>query len=116
MKTKILTTLFALILSGTMVFAQDTTKTMKKQMGKSKMEMQKDSVYYTCTMHPNVKLDKPGKCPQCGMDLVKTTAKARKEGKKSDALLSYTCTMHPEVTSAKPGKCPKCGMDLVVKK
>jgi len=116
MKTKILTTLFALMLSGTMVFAQDTTKTMKKQMEKSKMEMQKDSVYYTCTMHPNVKLDKPGKCPQCGMDLVKTTAKAGKEGKKSDALLSYTCTMHPEVTSGKPGKCPKCGMDLVVKK
>ena len=116
MKTKILTTLFALILSGTMVFAEDTTKTMKKQMGKSKMEMQKDSVYYTCTMHPNVKLDKPGKCPQCGMDLVKTTAKAGKQGKKSDALLSYTCTMHPEVTSGKPGKCPKCGMDLVVKK
>ena len=116
MKTKILTTLFALILSGTMVFAQDTTKTVKKQMVKTNMEMQKDSVYYTCTMHPDVKLDKPGKCPQCGMDLVKTTAKAGKAGKKSDALLSYTCTMHPEVTSDKPGKCPKCGMDLVVKK
>ena len=120
MKTKILTTLFALILSGTMVFAQDTTKTVKKQMEKSNMEQQKDTVYYTCTMHPDVKLDKPGKCPQCGMDLVKTSAKAGKEvkeGKKSDAVLaSYTCTMHPDVTSDKPGKCPKCGMDLVVKK
>ena len=26
---------------------------------------------YTCTMHPEVKSDKPGKCPKCGMDLVK---------------------------------------------
>jgi membrane fusion protein, copper/silver efflux system len=25
---------------------------------------------YTCSMHPNVVQDKPGKCPKCGMDLV----------------------------------------------
>jgi len=25
---------------------------------------------YTCTMHPEVKTDKPGVCPKCGMDLV----------------------------------------------
>jgi hypothetical protein len=29
------------------------------------------SVYYTCTMHPEIHSDKPGKCPICGMDLVK---------------------------------------------
>ena len=29
-------------------------------------------VYYTCPMHPEVKSDKPGKCPKCeGMDLEK---------------------------------------------
>jgi len=28
-------------------------------------------VVYTCTMHPEVTSDKPGKCPKCGMDLVK---------------------------------------------
>lgn len=26
---------------------------------------------YTCTMHPEVISDKPGKCPKCGMELVK---------------------------------------------
>ena len=26
---------------------------------------------YTCPMHPEVHSDKPGKCPKCGMDLVK---------------------------------------------
>jgi hypothetical protein len=116
MKTKIFTTLLALLISGTMVFAQDTTKTEKKQVVKTNMDMQKDSVYYTCTMHPNVKMDKPGKCPECGMDLVKKTVKAGTTGNKSEGLISYTCTMHPEVTSDKPGKCPKCGMDLVAKK
>lgn len=25
---------------------------------------------YTCSMHPEVVSDKPGKCPTCGMDLV----------------------------------------------
>ena len=99
-----------------MIFAQDTTKTAKKQMLKTTTEMQKDSVYYTCTMHPDVRLDKPGKCPQCGMDLVKKSAKTTVTKVKTEGITAYTCTMHPEVVSDKPGKCPKCGMDLVVKK
>ena len=27
-------------------------------------------VVYTCTMHPEVRSDKPGDCPKCGMKLV----------------------------------------------
>lgn len=113
MKTKILTAIVALLFCSTMVFAQDTTKLVKKQVVKTNMETQKDSVYYTCTMHPNVRLDKPGKCPECGMELVKKTVPATNS---PEGMTSYTCTMHPEVTSDKPGKCPKCGMDLVPKK
>ena len=29
------------------------------------------SSVYTCLMHPEVVSDKPGKCPKCGMNLVK---------------------------------------------
>lgn len=29
-------------------------------------------VHYTCPMHPNVRQDKPGMCPECGMNLVPT--------------------------------------------
>ena len=25
---------------------------------------------YTCSMHPEVVADKPGKCPKCGMELI----------------------------------------------
>jgi CopA family copper-resistance protein len=30
-------------------------------------------VIYTCPMHPQIKMDKPGNCPICGMTLVKKT-------------------------------------------
>ena len=37
----------------------------KQQTGTGKGE-------YTCEMHSEVHLDKPGKCPQCGMKLVQS--------------------------------------------
>lgn len=43
------------------------------------------AVEYTCPMHPEVKSDKPGKCPKCGMSLVET--KQKKETKKKVTLL-----------------------------
>jgi hypothetical protein len=30
-----------------------------------------EKAVYTCTMHPEVRSDKPGDCPKCGMALVK---------------------------------------------
>ena len=33
-------------------------------------QLSKDETY-TCTMHNEVMSDKPGKCPKCGMSLVK---------------------------------------------
>jgi len=70
---------------------------------------QKENVYYTCPMteHADVVMDKPGKCPKCGMDLVK----------KKIASIKYVCPMKEDadVVMDKPGKCPKCGMKLVPK-
>jgi len=76
----------------------------------------KDDSYtiYTCPMHPEVESDKPGKCPECGMNLVKKKKaedKKKEKGEDKDKVI-YTCPMHPEVESDKPGKCPECGMNL----
>ena len=114
MKTKILTTMFALMITSAVAFAQDKTQPDKKQLSSTKTEMTKDSVYYTCPMHPEVKMAKPGKCPKCGMTLEKKIVKMTST--KMEAMKTYTCPMHPEVKASKQGKCPKCGMDLVEKK
>jgi RND family efflux transporter MFP subunit len=84
--------------------------------------------YYTCPMtedcptpnHGVVHLDKPGKCPVCGMTLIPVMEMANPamESKTNSVALPselYTCPMasHADVVSDKPGDCPKCGMALV---
>ena len=77
--------------------------------GKAKTHKQKsEKMKYSCTMHPEVTSDKPGKCAKCGMDLTKT----KKEQMKMEVMKIYSCPMHPEVTSSEAGKCSKCGMAL----
>ncbi len=36
--------------------------------------------HYTCSMHPSVKQQTPGKCPICGMDLIAVTKAQQEEG------------------------------------
>ncbi|MEP7142278.1 MAG: heavy metal-binding domain-containing protein [Ferruginibacter sp.] len=99
LKMLMMTVLTILTLS---VFAQDSTnqkaKPHRQQSGKN---------MYSCPMHPDVTSSKPGKCPKCGMKLVKS---------RNEHTKIYSCPMHPEVTSSKPGKCPKCDMILKEKK
>jgi len=72
----------AILFSAASVFAihanhgkmmADTTKKAKTQPAK---------VQYTCTMHPEVISNKPGKCPKCGMTLVKKTDAKKKPAEK----------------------------------
>ncbi|MBI4496437.1 MAG: hypothetical protein HY689_00845 [Chloroflexi bacterium] len=42
---------------------------------------------YVCPMHPDVRQDQPGKCPQCGMDLVQDGATAQAERRNYAPLL-----------------------------
>ncbi|HXI03942.1 MAG TPA: efflux RND transporter periplasmic adaptor subunit [Candidatus Saccharimonadales bacterium] len=73
---------------------------------------------WTCSMHPQVISDEPGKCPICGMDLVPVrhgTAAAPAAGEKAPGepkILFYRNPMDPTVTSPVPMKDPM-GMDYV---
>ena len=78
--------------------------------------------YWTCTMHPSVKMKGPGKCPICAMDLVAVKKQAAATEQEHDLqpvtneegeIEYWTCTMHPSVKMKEPGKCPICAMDLV---
>jgi P-type Cu+ transporter len=63
-------------------------------------------VGYTCPMHPEVRQDRPGTCPICGMALEPfTVASPRTQ-------TTYICPMHPEIVRSEPGTCPICGMAL----
>ena len=61
---------------------------------------------YTCPMHPEVRQDKPGSCPKCGMALEPVAVAPPKEK------IEYTCPMHPQIVRDAPGNCPICGMAL----
>jgi Cu+-exporting ATPase len=61
---------------------------------------------FTCPMHPDVREDKPGSCPNCGMALEPVDAVSMIER------TEYTCPMHPEIVRDQPGSCPICGMTL----
>jgi len=39
-------------------------------MEKAKNEEKEVVKIYTCSMHPEVRTDKPGQCPKCGMVLI----------------------------------------------
>ncbi len=45
------------------------------KMPKKQTTQQTQKVIYTCPMHPEVQMSKPGNCPKCGMTLEKKTIK-----------------------------------------
>ena len=63
-------------LSDELKAKSDAAKADKKTGDKSAAsESSPAAAVYTCTMHPEVKSDKPGNCPKCGMKLVPRSAK-----------------------------------------
>ena len=73
---------------------------------------------YTCPMHPEIRQDKPGKCPICGMQLVPLaeSTPSRPEVAKTDSSSAkdrYICPMMCTPPRGEPGKCPVCAMELV---
>lgn len=60
-----------------------------------------DAAYWTCGMHPQVRQDKPGKCPVCQMPLV-PVAEGQAKGLDQEDARYYGCGVKEE------GHCPHC--------
>lgn len=48
----------------------DSNQTSELMMAETISDNIEAATTYTCSMHPEVKSDKPGKCPKCGMELI----------------------------------------------
>src|SRR6516225_6009317 len=63
----------------------------KQAKKKDEISLSKNDVYYTCSMHLQVKEENPGKCPICQMDLIavpKSSMKTSTEVKLSKEQIS----------------------------
>jgi Cu+-exporting ATPase len=60
---------------------------------------------YVCPMCPEVRENKPGACPSCGMALESDVPVVANR-------TEYTCPMHPEIVRSAQSTCPICGMSL----
>ncbi len=58
-----------------------------------------DDTKYTCVMHPQIKADKPGKCPICGMTLVPMTSSGNLSAHLTAITTGVSDDQNTEVTS-----------------
>ncbi len=66
---------------------------------KDERDKKQTKEYWTCTMHPQVRMDGPGACPICGMDLIKKTEDIKEPaaGNDSDMVNMVTLTGKKQV-------------------
>jgi multidrug efflux pump subunit AcrA (membrane-fusion protein) len=92
-------------------------KMLARRSGDEVAEVREHTLH-SCPMHPEVLSEEPGRCPECGMDLVEraaTDAEWRQLHPSAPELAQpgqYTCPMHPQVVEDEPGRCPICNMFL----
>lgn len=55
--------------AGSMLSQKTNEDFNKRKLNPSDLSLDA-KIVYTCPMHPEVQMDKPGKCPKCGMQLL----------------------------------------------
>lgn len=70
MKNKIFIGIIILAICVTTTLFGTACRKKKPSVPAPPVSVQESSRYWTCAMHPQVRADKPGKCPLCGMDLI----------------------------------------------
>ena len=78
----------------------------------------KNQFYYTCSMHPQIREDKSGKCPICHMNLTKVEVEEDEPAQMQKSSIQkkiWQCKDYPDVTSEKEEACPVDGSKMVLK-
>ena len=74
-------------------------------------------VYYTCSMHTEIRKEEPGKCPICHMNLTKVVEDSEQEDTKNikskEKISLWQCKDFPDVTSEKEDICPLDGTPMI---
>jgi multidrug efflux pump subunit AcrA (membrane-fusion protein) len=87
-----------------------------KDKEKAEIKESKIESYYTCSMHPQIKEQKSGKCPLCHMNLTKVEVDQSDEvqvTKKEELRPFWRCENFPDVTSEGKTVCPIDGTPMV---
>ncbi|MBC86469.1 MAG: efflux transporter periplasmic adaptor subunit [Bdellovibrionaceae bacterium] len=81
-------------------------------------EHSKTKVYYTCSMHPQIKEKEMGKCPICHMNLTKIEVDDEEDIQAATVVPEkdiWQCKDFPDVTSETEDVCPMDGTPMVKK-
>lgn len=99
MKNKVL---FPVILFAGILFVTISLNQAYGQTQPKNKQVAKETVKYTCPMHPEIIKNKPDKCPKCGMELVvkKNNKKSEMMGDSTMMKKDHTKMMH-DTTSMK---------------
>jgi len=87
-------------------FRADPSKYLSHEIRAGSREDPLSSEEYSCPMHPEIRQNKTGDCPKCGMALEPVMPPSTGE------VTEYVCPMHPQIVRSEPGACPICGMAL----
>lgn len=114
-KNKLIEILTLFVLAHSVVACVFEGKESKNSEVSHEHSQEEVTSYYTCSMHPQIREDKPGKCPICFMNLVKVeSATLDKDHKMTKSKSSqWQCQNFPDVTSKTEGVCPIDGTPMI---
>lgn len=72
------------ILLGWIIFGGGNSQS--SEVGHDHSHEQAEETIWTCSMHPQIRMDKPGKCPLCAMDLIPLTTSGGGDAVDPDAI------------------------------
>ena len=104
------------LLTSLFIFTLLLGASCSKDTNKSEVKESKVESFYTCSMHPQIKEDKPGKCPICHMNLTKVEVDSAEEMTaeyKEELKPFWRCENFPDVTSEAEAVCPIDGSPMI---